>query len=160
VSDFTTELGKVLKYGAGYTHEDFHARMVENPNEAVPALVYADWLDENSRPALAEVIRSHIAEHGKIQVLSSKAKDYILGEKEIEPGGVHFSYGLMGGGDGVLRNGPYVTHRSAADPDKYFSWYYPLDDDNISRLARSVKAEGAVTHPVMDGYLRRAEGPK
>lgn len=40
----------------------FHTAMAANPEDETTPLVYADWLDEHDRPALAEMIRRHVQE--------------------------------------------------------------------------------------------------
>lgn len=41
------------------SHEAFHRTMVSRANDSLPALVYADWLEENGQHGHAKVVRDH-----------------------------------------------------------------------------------------------------
>ena len=58
--DFNDDMNKALKYGVEHGHSDFHRKIMENRQEMMPALAYADWLEENGMPTHAEVIRRHV----------------------------------------------------------------------------------------------------
>lgn len=60
--DNNPNLSYKLRYSAD--HSDFHRAIHEQPEEGTNALVYADWLEENGKPAQAEVIRHHVAHSG------------------------------------------------------------------------------------------------
>lgn len=64
-------LKRALKY-INETHADFHNRILENPEETTPALVYADWLEENGKPAHADLIRRHIKNFGETFVTDNE----------------------------------------------------------------------------------------
>jgi uncharacterized protein (TIGR02996 family) len=51
--------GEQIKFAMHPDHEAFHRAIAANPNDPATKLIYADWLEENHRPALAELIRLH-----------------------------------------------------------------------------------------------------
>lgn len=52
---------RVVKYSRPEDHQAFHSKIMEDPREDTPPLVYADWLEENGKPVLAEFIRTAVA---------------------------------------------------------------------------------------------------
>lgn len=153
------------KFSRASDEQAFHNAIHKDPRDKTNALVYADWLEENGRPTMAEVIRNHIEEHGWVDQLSKMGGAYILGD-HVPPGGVHFAYGMMRDREGTMRNGPYVTQRSVSDPDKYFSWYYPEGSDEVGitpelrRVANGLKSEGAEVHlSVTGGHIHPKDEP-
>lgn len=63
--DFNADLGRVLKYGVGHSHADFVRKIAEEPTEHTPALVYADWLEENGHSGVADHIRKVVQDDQK-----------------------------------------------------------------------------------------------
>lgn len=43
-----------------YNHGAFHAEMLSKPNDRLPHLVYADWLEENGFPHYGEIVRRSV----------------------------------------------------------------------------------------------------
>jgi uncharacterized protein (TIGR02996 family) len=55
--------------------------VLENPDDDLPRLVYADWLDENGDPKRAEFIRAQIAMAASDKVYDYFSNDYIYSVK-------------------------------------------------------------------------------
>lgn len=51
---------KLSRPEEGFTHADFHRKILENPREHTTILAYADWLEEHDQPVLAEFMRNHV----------------------------------------------------------------------------------------------------
>jgi uncharacterized protein (TIGR02996 family) len=58
---FADSYDRALKYGADYTHSDFHQKLLSNPKDSTTGLVYADWLEEQDKPTIANIVRRHAA---------------------------------------------------------------------------------------------------
>src|SRR5690349_3929389 len=70
-------------------HEAFRQAILETPEDDVPRLVYADWLEENGDPARAEFIRVgcqlvRLAEHDRGRAPLEDREHVLLAEHGAE----------------------------------------------------------------------------
>lgn len=133
-----------LRYAAGYTHADFVRRIAENPKDATPSLVYADWLEEHAMPTFAGVVRHHVARGGGSQGPHTwvRSPEESGGRKPFIP--IGYSEPHESG-----PNGTYLVHVDQSLPaDKgeevhghYFSQIVP-DAAAATEMMNRLKAEG------------------
>lgn len=135
MTDFANHYSRALRYGGFHTEADFHAAIHANPEERTTALVYADWREEQGRPAMAEVIRKHAnsedsnaAEVGDISHLSC-----------LQPGWANV--------DTLHDRDPEQTlilsQRSLTEPTKFFQWAtVALPRTETQRLTKGLQDEG------------------
>lgn len=125
---------KVRRYSGVTTQADFDRQFHNDHTDQTPALVYADWLQEQGKDAHAEIVRSHVA--------SSKQAVGVFAPPQY---GSNFqAIAWSPWGTPTIR----LTRQSEVDPSKNFSWYATFHDaktrnDVLSRLSE----EGAVVHP-------------
>lgn len=125
--DYPDSYAKAIRYSARYLpeHRAFHTVLVENPTDRTPALVYADWLDDNGEPEVAHIIR-HQAQFFPFQ------RSYFPPQKRGISGTAASHDGLgrfvvdarfVGRGDGKLLYGVAIHHAHPTEINRYLSWY-------------------------------------
>jgi uncharacterized protein (TIGR02996 family) len=133
---YAAALSKAIKYSQA-DEESFHNAIKENPESELHNLVYADWLQENDRPASAHFIR-----------------------KSVEAGrtGVRFNYDAVKPTLGVIRDGSnlhLMLRLPSANSKSGLGWWlnFPHPDD-IKAHAVGLAAEGV---DVPKGLLPKPE---
>lgn len=130
---FNDDLNEVLKYG--HTEDDFHRKILENTREQTPVLVYADWLEEQGKPALANMLRTGLEDVTGVMHYDYKgATNGVSGPHSV------FYYRSIDGGSGVIAfNSEHIPQKQAED------------------LVKSLLAEG---HPAGNNSAKRFAPPK
>lgn len=124
----------------------FHRAMHDHPTDRTPGLVYADWLEENGRPAAAGVIRAHL-NRGDTAGIFTKPRPVAGGvlnwRRLLRPG--EFA-GYVGSAVGLQpheRNTIHLYHNSLADPQLRFHWQVnDLSKSEAEKLLTDLHTEG------------------
>jgi len=135
-------LDQALKY-VNETHADFHNRILENPAETTPALVYADWLEEKQeKPAHAELIRKHVEQKGTgAEFNALRQVPYVFGN-ELSYHPHETAAGLFNGG--VYGNNSSVSLEAGQkNPSHSLTWSATLPPEEAEDLHKRLVEEGS-----------------
>lgn len=139
---------QVRRYAQDYTHADFHRRILENPKDTTPALVYADWLQENGHEEAASIIRAHVRQNKTGADVSKYtggegAQFSVIGSRSVGPGGTIF----LGQRSGFAH--PLTGDRGFGG----LEWRARVKSPEVGRrLANALFAKGARSYPVSEWH--------
>lgn len=136
-------------------HPDVHhflRHMEENPGDAGPALMFADWMEENGFPAHAEMIRLHHSDSG--------TNPY--NEEPGPPGGEHY---IGGQEHTAYRLGTHLgkkvsVHLPTGSPDHTKIAFRAIVGGNAGNLFGALQEEGANENDRKRAAAWREEHPE
>ena len=149
--NFADDMNRVIRYGL-WNHSDFQEKLHEDDADKMPALTYADWLEENGKPTAAAIIRSHVAEN---QYTTHDAADG--NAPHPEPGNFRLVALHM---DGPTVPPSFVmTTRSVARPGRTLMWLHrPKSHEDAVAMLRSFRDEGGFLSEPTAEFLAKHEG--
>jgi len=137
----------VVRYSTdGHSHEAFHHSIYRGHyTDRLPALVYADWLEENGQNAHAEIVRRHqqraeelnlSAFHG--HAVASNDERHVFGEPTVES----YPLGVSAGEDAHLIGVGYSAAGGEGKPGTRHVHFVRTTAEDAHRLATRLEEEG------------------
>lgn len=120
---------------------EFHRAITDRPEENLNHLVYADWHEENGRPAHAEFIRKSIEQGTPFSFMSAFPK---RATSQVDTSGSPY------GNDRILNIG--LSETNAHDPERELYWTAEYPRPEAADMMRRLAEEGA------DWYGEAARG--
>jgi hypothetical protein len=169
MSDLHRQLEAALRYGAYYTHADFHRKLRESVGPTVKGAVdrtahgvYADWLVENGMPATGEAISKGMTMPAGNSPHNNVPKGLawhvrLTAHQQRLPADFHVERlnpdGGWGNGDRI-----YLSAKDQTDPENhYFHWELPVPAGEGLSLLKRMRAEGVTMAHSLEQQLKAEE---